>query len=76
MFSVAGVMPSAPQGHEEFTAKVNLYLEREPFCHPNALQRLGGQKEVSYTTRRLFLPREGAFLRPKRLTTVGGAQRG
>lgn len=35
---------------EEFTERVNEYLEKEPFCHPNALTRMGGYKRVSIPT--------------------------
>ncbi|XP_076054851.1 guanylate cyclase 32E-like [Oratosquilla oratoria] len=41
-----GVVPSPPVGFEEFTAKVNAFLELPPFNHPNAVMQFGGLKRI------------------------------
>ncbi|XP_068209435.1 guanylate cyclase 32E-like [Palaemon carinicauda] len=41
-----GVVPSPSPSFELFANKVNDYLEKPPFNHPNALTRIGGRKNI------------------------------
>jgi hypothetical protein len=45
--SYLGVVPSPHVGFENFSERVNYYMERAPFCFPNPLSYLGGHKTVS-----------------------------
>ncbi|GFY70260.1 guanylate cyclase 32E, partial [Trichonephila inaurata madagascariensis] len=51
--SYLGVVGSPPVGFEDFTVKVNKYMQLPPFNFPNPVSRLGGMKRV---------PAEGAYL--------------
>uniref|UniRef100_T1ITS9 Guanylate cyclase n=1 Tax=Strigamia maritima TaxID=126957 RepID=T1ITS9_STRMM len=44
--SYIGVIGSPPVGFEEFSIKVNDYMEKEPFNYPNPLTFLGGRKRI------------------------------
>ncbi|XP_054711320.1 LOW QUALITY PROTEIN: guanylate cyclase 32E-like [Uloborus diversus] len=51
--SYIGIVGSPPVGFEDFTVKVNKYMQLPPFNFPNPVSRLGGMKRV---------PAEGAYL--------------
>ncbi|GFY37006.1 guanylate cyclase 32E [Trichonephila inaurata madagascariensis] len=51
--SYLGVVASPPIGFEDFTAKVNKYMQLPPFNFPNPVSSFGGMKKV---------PAEGAYL--------------
>ncbi|GIY60455.1 uncharacterized protein CEXT_220851 [Caerostris extrusa] len=44
--SYLGVVGSPPVGFEDFTVKVNKYMQLPPFNFPNPVSRLGGMKRV------------------------------
>jgi hypothetical protein len=45
--SYLGVVPSPPVGFENFSERVNYYMEQPPFSFPNPLTYLGAYKTVS-----------------------------
>lgn len=46
--SYLGVVPSPPQGFDNFTVLVNAYMEKPPFNFPNPLGYFGGMKRVTF----------------------------
>ncbi|GFV59926.1 uncharacterized protein TNCV_3960411 [Trichonephila clavipes] len=48
--SYLGVVASPPIGFEDFTAKVNKYMQLPPFNFPNPVSSFGGMKKI-------FIPR-------------------
>lgn len=44
--SYLGVVGSPPSGFEDFTTKVNKYMQLPPFNFPNPVGMLGGMKRV------------------------------
>ncbi|PSN49480.1 Receptor-type guanylate cyclase Gyc76C [Blattella germanica] len=44
--SYLGVVPSPPMGFENFSAQVNIYMERPPFNFPNPLTYFGAYKTI------------------------------
>lgn len=46
--SYIGILSSPPSGFEDFSRKVNHYMQLEPFQFENPVNEFGGQRRVSF----------------------------
>ncbi|XP_050522533.1 receptor-type guanylate cyclase Gyc76C isoform X2 [Daktulosphaira vitifoliae] len=54
MRSFFSIAPTPPKGFKNFSVKVNEYMEKPPFNHPNPLHQIGRMKQISVEAAYLY----------------------